>query len=56
MNDPAFGGQGCQMFLGTTYQYGEKYTKWPQLAPKGHKIYHLAVKYVDKMAIKMPTS
>jgi hypothetical protein len=21
--------QGCQIFLGTTYQNGEKYTKWP---------------------------
>jgi hypothetical protein len=30
---------GCQIFLGTTYQNGEKYTKLPQNEPKGHKIY-----------------
>jgi hypothetical protein len=33
--------QGCQIFLGTTYQNGKKHTQWPQ---NGHKIYHLTVK------------
>jgi hypothetical protein len=32
---------GCQIFLVTTYQKGEKYTKQPQNIPKGNKIYHL---------------
>jgi hypothetical protein len=42
--------QGCQIFLGTTYQNGEKctklpkYTKWTQNIPNGHKIYLMAVK------------
>jgi hypothetical protein len=46
--------QGCQIFLGPTYQKPEKinqmatrytyemraqYTKWPQNVPNGHKIY-----------------
>jgi hypothetical protein len=30
--------QGCQIFLGTTYQNGGKYTKWPQNIPNGHYI------------------
>jgi hypothetical protein len=29
--------QGCQIFLGTTYQNGKKYTKWPQNRPNGRK-------------------
>jgi hypothetical protein len=50
--------QGCQIFLGATYQDGEnipkdrkiyqlavKYTKWPQNVPNGHKMYQMAVKY-----------
>jgi hypothetical protein len=37
--------QGCQIFLGTTYQHGEKYTKLPQNVPNGHKKYQMAVKY-----------
>jgi hypothetical protein len=28
--------QGCQIFLGTTYQNGEKYTKGPQNLPNVH--------------------
>jgi hypothetical protein len=40
--------QGCQIFLGTTYQNGEKYTKWPQNVPNGYRhtyiIYHLVIK------------
>jgi hypothetical protein len=31
--------QGCQIFLGTTYQNGKKYTKSPQNIPNGPKIY-----------------
>jgi hypothetical protein len=30
--------QGCQIFLGTKYQNGEKYTKLPQTIPNVHKI------------------
>jgi hypothetical protein len=60
--------QGCQIFLGTTYQNGKnstklpyqmatKYTKWPQNIPNGHKIYQMATKYtkwhkIGQMAIK----
>jgi hypothetical protein len=36
--------QGCQIFLGTTYQNGGKYTKLPQRIPNGHTIHQLAVK------------
>jgi hypothetical protein len=45
-------GQGCQIFLGTKYQNGEKYPndhkicqmaikyfQWPKNRPNGHKIY-----------------
>jgi hypothetical protein len=34
--------QGCQIFLGTTYQNG-KNTKLPPNVPNGHKIYQSAV-------------
>jgi hypothetical protein len=37
--------QGCQIFPGTKYQNGEKYVKWPQNIPNGHKISLMAVKY-----------
>jgi hypothetical protein len=30
--------QGCQIFLGTRYRNGEKYTKRPQNIPNGYKI------------------
>jgi hypothetical protein len=30
--------QGCQIFLGTKYQNGEKFTKLPQTVPNVHKI------------------
>jgi hypothetical protein len=36
--------QGCQIFLGTKYQSGEKYTKLPQNIPNGPKIFPIAVK------------
>jgi hypothetical protein len=38
--------QGCQIFIGTTYQNGEQYTKSPQNVSNGHKIYLLAVNYI----------
>jgi hypothetical protein len=34
-----FAAQGCQIFLGTTYQNGEKLTKWPQNIPIRHETY-----------------
>jgi hypothetical protein len=34
--------QGCQIFLGTTIQNGEKYTKTGGNIPNGHKIYQMA--------------
>jgi hypothetical protein len=30
--------QGCQIFLGTKYQNGKKYTKLPRTIPNVHKI------------------
>jgi hypothetical protein len=45
--------QGCQIFLGTTYQNGKKYQlinnvyKWPQNIPNGSKIYQMAIKYTN---------
>jgi hypothetical protein len=47
--------QGCQIFLCKTYQNGKKYTKCPQNALNGHKLYRLTIKK-HKMAIKLPTS
>jgi hypothetical protein len=35
---------GCQIFLDTKYQNGEKYTKWPQNIPNSHKIFPVAIK------------
>jgi hypothetical protein len=32
-----------QIFLGTTYQNGGKYTKWPQNMPNGRKIFRIAI-------------
>jgi uncharacterized circularly permuted ATP-grasp superfamily protein len=37
--------QGCQIFLGITYQNGEKLAK-------DHKIYQMAIKYVYQMVVK----
>jgi hypothetical protein len=36
--------QGCQIFLGTNYQNGEKYTKLQQNIPNGHNIFPMALK------------
>jgi hypothetical protein len=35
---PATCDQGCQIFLGTKFQNGKKYTKLPQTIPNVHKI------------------
>jgi hypothetical protein len=43
--------QGCQIFLGTKYPNGGKYTKWPQNIPNGHKIFPMAAK-IDQTIIK----
>jgi hypothetical protein len=32
---------------------GENLPKFPQTTPNGHKIYKMAVKYIDQMAIKI---
>jgi hypothetical protein len=37
--------QGCQIILGTTYQNSEKFIRWPQNVPNGHKIAQISVKY-----------
>jgi hypothetical protein len=37
--------QGCQIFLGATYQNGKKHTKGPENIPKDGKIYQTAIKY-----------
>jgi hypothetical protein len=42
------GSQGCQIILGTIYQNGGKYTRWPINIPKGHKIYQISVKYTKR--------
>jgi hypothetical protein len=38
------GWQGCQTFLGTTYQNGKNAQKLPQNMPNVHKIFQMAVK------------
>jgi hypothetical protein len=37
--------QGCQIFLGTTYQNGKN-------IPNDHKIYQMAINYIFTMAVK----
>jgi hypothetical protein len=37
--------QGCQIFLGATYQNHEKYTTLPYKILKGHKTSKISVKY-----------
>jgi hypothetical protein len=44
--------QGCQIFHGTTYQNGEKYTKRPQNVPNGHMICILKGCQIFQMVIK----
>jgi hypothetical protein len=43
--------QGCQIFLGTTYQNGKKSTKCLQNLPNGHKLYQNVVKYTKPFYI-----
>jgi hypothetical protein len=38
--------QGCQIFLGTIYQHGGKYTKLTQNITNGCKMVKMAVKYM----------
>jgi hypothetical protein len=38
-------GQGCQIFLGPNIPNWEKYSKWTQTIPNGHKLYQMALKY-----------
>jgi hypothetical protein len=37
--------QGCQIFIGTKYQNGDKYTKLPQNKTNDHKVYQMTVKF-----------
>jgi hypothetical protein len=46
--------QGCQIFLGTTYQNGKKYTKmttkytkWQENIPNASKMDHMALKFTN---------
>jgi hypothetical protein len=53
--------QGCQIFLGTAYQNGEKYTKYSQIIPNIHRIHQKAQnipngRRIDLMALIIPTS
>jgi hypothetical protein len=40
--------QGCQIFLGTTYQNENKYTKTRTNIPNRNKIYQMATKYAKR--------
>jgi hypothetical protein len=45
--------QGCQIFLGTTYQNGEKLAKDHKIYQMAIcKIYQMAIKYVYQMVVK----
>jgi hypothetical protein len=44
--------KGCQIFLGTNYQNGEKYTKRPQNIPNGHNIPISNGHKIDQMVAK----
>jgi hypothetical protein len=37
--------QGCQIFLDPNIPKWEKYTKWTQTKPNGHKLYQMAITY-----------
>jgi hypothetical protein len=54
--------QGCQIFLGTIYQNGEKYTRFttkytklPQTILNGRKIDQMSIKYTNIFHCKDPT-
>jgi hypothetical protein len=40
-------GQGCQIFLGATYQNGKNVPKWPQNIPNGCKIDEMSIKFTN---------
>jgi hypothetical protein len=44
--------QSCQIFLGATYQNGEKCTQRPQNIPNGHKIGIPVGRNMDQTVIK----
>jgi hypothetical protein len=44
--------QGCQIFLDTLYQNGEKYTKIATKLPNGHKLYQISIICIFQMAIE----
>jgi hypothetical protein len=53
-------GQGCQIFLGKTYQNGGKYTKSPQTIPNGRKyskwltnIFHSKALHIPKLGFRV---
>jgi hypothetical protein len=39
--------QGCQIFLGAWYQNWKKCTKWTQNIPNVHKIFRMAINYIN---------
>jgi hypothetical protein len=44
--DPTCSNQGCQIFLGATYQNRKNIPKWGEIyLPKGHIVYQMAIKY-----------
>jgi hypothetical protein len=45
--------QGCQIFLGPNIPRREKYNKWPQTIPNGHKLYQMDIKY-SKWSLNIP--
>jgi hypothetical protein len=45
MNEQLVSKQGCQIFLGKTYQNG---IKRPQNIPNGRKIYQMIIKYTKR--------
>jgi hypothetical protein len=46
--------QGCQIYLGTTYQNEEKFTKIAQNIPNYNKIPKMATKYTKKVFQGLP--
>jgi hypothetical protein len=44
--------QGARFLLGPNIPKREKFAKWPQAIPNGHKSYQMAIKYQFKMVIK----
>jgi hypothetical protein len=44
--------QGARFLLGPNIPKREKFAKWPQAIPNGHKSYQMAIKYRFQMVIK----